>query len=358
MSSYLRAKVRSVKRWGDGISEVSLEFQDGTGGSGVVIEGLVGPVSEGDEVIANTTAVVLDLGSGGYHFVLWNLERDGLEVPSEGHIMKLRYTPLQFNVTAVEERLESIESLEGVLEGMPVVAGSLHSQLIPVALAYKRRNPRGRLIYVMTDGGSLPIAFSNTVRFLKGEGYLAATITCGNSFGGDMEAVNIFGGLIGARAVCGADAVVAMMGPGIVGTGTAAGFSGMEQAVILNAAGALGGKAIAIPRITFGDERERHYGLSHHSATVLGCGASPGATVSLPRLEGEKKRLVLSQLESAGVTGRQEVRVVDSREVLSLIEECGFRPTVMGRAPEEEPEFFMAAGAAGIIAAETGDQHG
>jgi hypothetical protein len=203
----------------------------------------------------------------------------------------------------------------------------------------------------MTDGGSLPIEFSDTVRFLKEGGFIDSTITCGHAFGGDHEAVNIFGAIAGARHVCGADAAVVMMGPGIVGTGSALGFSGMDQAVTINAAWSLGGKPIAIPRITFGDARERHLGLSHHSVSVLRRGTCARAIVPVPRMSGEKAEAVWSQLNETAITEAHDVQEVEADRILSLIERCGYSPTVMGRGPEEEPEFFMAAGAAGIIAA-------
>ncbi|MBK5093438.1 MAG: DUF3866 family protein, partial [Actinobacteria bacterium] len=171
------------------MQEAELEFTDGSNGPALVLTGLVGAVEKGDDVVANTTAVELGLGSGGYNFVLWNLSRDMLDIPSGGHIMKLRYTPLQSDVKAVEERLVSdtgkYGDVEGSLEGMPVIAGSLHSQLLAVALAYRDTKPDGHLVYVMTDGGSLPIEFSDTVRFLKDGGYVDSTITCGHAFGGD-----------------------------------------------------------------------------------------------------------------------------------------------------------------------------
>jgi len=360
LSSYRRAKVTDTKALGPKIQEAELEFTDGSRWPAVVLTGLVGTVQIGDEVVANTTAVELGLGSGGYHFVLWNMSRDLLEIPSSGHIMKLRYTPLQFDVGAVEEQLtwdtSEFGSIGGSLEGMPIVAGSLHSQLLAVALAYKDARPDGRLIFIMTDGGSLPIEFSDTVRFLKDGGYIDSTITCGHAFGGDHEAVNIFGAIAGARQVCGADAAVVMMGPGIVGTGTAVGFSGMEQAVTINAAWSMGGKPIAIPRISFGDPRERHRGLSHHSMSVLRRGTCVCAIVPVPRISGEKAETVWSQLSETGITEAHDVREVEADGVLALIERCGYSPTVMGRGPGEEPEFFMAAGAAGIVAARLGTE--
>ena len=356
MSSYRRARVTDIKTRGREIQEAELEFDDGSKGMAVILTGLIGPVEKGDDVVANTTAVELGLGSGGYNFVLWNLSRDMLDIPSGGHIMKLRYTPLQFDVRAVEEQLVPDAGKYGDVEvslgGMPVIAGSLHSQLLAVALAYKDAKPDGRLVYVMTDGGSLPIEFSDTVRFLKDGGYVDTTVTCGHAFGGDHEAVNIFGGLVGARHVCGADAAVVLMGPGIVGTGSAVGFSGMEQAVTVNAAWSLGGKPIAIPRITFQDPRERHRGLSHHSVSVLRRGTCVCAIVPVPRLSGQKAETIWSQLSETGITEAHDVREVEAEGVLSLIVRCGYSPTVMGRAPEDEPEFFMAAGAAGMVAAQ------
>jgi len=160
MSSFHRATVTDVEARGKGICEASLEFEDGGTGRGLVLEQLVGEVSPGDLVVANTTAVDLGLGSGGYHFVLWNLANRSVDTHGSGHIMKLRYTPLQFNVEAAEESLGiEADGFSKVLEGIPVVTGSLHSQLLAATLAYCDARPDGRLVYVMTDGGALPAAF-------------------------------------------------------------------------------------------------------------------------------------------------------------------------------------------------------
>ncbi|MFH1151326.1 MAG: DUF3866 family protein [Actinomycetota bacterium] len=354
MSTYGTARVTGVTRWGPGAQEAGLRFEDGEEARGIVLTGLVGEVTAGDRVIVNTTAIGLGLGSGGYHYVLWNLERAELDTGGSGHVMKLRYTPLQLNVEAVEETLGALEDPSRAIAGMPVVAGELHSQLLPVALAYRDARPDGRLVYVMTDGGALPAALSNTVRFLRDGDYLQGVITCGQAFGGDLEAVTVFGALLGARERLGADAVVALMGPGIAGTGSAVGFSGLEQAVVLNACGSLGGLPLAIPRITFRDERARHVGLSHHTAMVLGTATHIRAVVPVPEMEGGRMDQVMDDLRAAGADEKHDIRRVDASAVLRLIDECGFPATVMGRGPDLEPEYFMAAGAAGILAAEGG----
>src|SRR4051812_49975910 len=66
--------------------------------------GLIGEVAEGDEVVVNTEAADLGLGSGGFDVVHVNLTR-GLEGtgPNAGeHVMKLNYTSLQHSVDPVE----------------------------------------------------------------------------------------------------------------------------------------------------------------------------------------------------------------------------------------------------------------
>ena len=80
----------------------------------------------------------------------------------------------------------------------------------------------------MTDGAGLPLALSDLVADLRDRELLDATVTCGHAFGGDYEAVSIFSALAVARHVAAADVAVVAMGPGIVGTNTRLGFTGME----------------------------------------------------------------------------------------------------------------------------------
>lgn len=356
MSTYRTGKVVSVERWDEGISCVLLDVEGATAVPAIVLERLVGSVAPGDEVVANTTAVDLDLGSGGYHFVLWRSGAGSLDTGTNGHIMKLRYTPLQFNFEAVEERLTEVEVDwdSGPLGGMPVVAGSVHSQLLPVVAGYMKERPGGRLAYVMTEGGALPAAFSDTIRFLKKKGWIGAVITCGNAFGGDLEALTLHGALVAAKVLDRADAAVAVMGPGIAGTGTPIGFTGMEQGEIVNAAGLLGGQPIVAPRVTFADDRERHRGLSHHTVNALRFGACFPSVIALPAMTAEKERFVRGQLAARRLDSRNEVVTVDASGALEELDACGFPPSVMGRGTDREPEFFMAAAAAGILAARRG----
>ena len=126
---------------------------------------------------------------------------------------------------------------------MPVVVADLHSALAPVlAGLYEATDPGGlRVVYVMTDGGALPAWFSRTCATLREAGWLAGTVTVGQAFGGDLEAVTLHTGLLAARHVLGADVAVVAQGPGNLGTGTRWGFSGVAAGEAINAVAALGG---------------------------------------------------------------------------------------------------------------------
>ncbi|MEW6172860.1 MAG: DUF3866 family protein [Bacillota bacterium] len=337
-----------------GIIEVMVAVE-GREEKAVAYEAFTGGLAPGDEVLLNTTAVARGLGSGGYHFVVASLSPRSLDAPETGHIMKLRYTPAQIKVMAVEEPESPFHPvLENAsdLGGAPVVALELHSQLAPVAAAvWRHSGGRLRLVYVMTDGAALPLPFSRTVAALKEKGLLTATVTAGHAFGGDFEAVNVYSGLLAARYACGADVIVIGMGPGVVGTGTRFGTTAIEQGEVVNAAGVLNGKPIAVLRLSFADRRERHRGVSHHTLTALGSVALVPCAVPVPVMETEKTALVLRQLDAAGVTGRHRVETVDGAGTFDALDELDLKVSTMGRGRDAEPEFFLAAGAAGIVAA-------
>jgi hypothetical protein len=317
---------------------------------------LTGPVQPGDKVILNTTAQSLGLGTGGVHFVLANITNKAWDPPPEGHIMKLRYTPLQVKVLAVEEEHSpyrtAIEKFTS-LNKAPVIVGSLHSQLPGAAVGIKKTSGgQLRVGFVMTDGAALPLPYSHLVRELKQKGLIDVTVTAGHAFGGDLEAVNVYTGIIAAKEVGRADVIIVAMGPGIVGTGTEFGFSGVEQGEILNAVNVVGGKASCLPRISFADPRERHTGVSHHTLTVLEKIAVTPCTVALPVLENMKANFIRQQLSRRGITTRHQVEELDAQDVLkAMVQQHNLKVTTMGRSVEEDIEFFLASCAAGKLAA-------
>ncbi|MHB0912987.1 MAG: DUF3866 family protein [Armatimonadota bacterium] len=313
------------------------------GGRAVNYPALSGPVFPGDRVLVNTTAVDLALGTGGVHFVICNLSRQEEPHPEPGHIMKLRYTPLQTAVLSVEEA--SPEKLAASLDGFPVVCCELHSQVAPVAAAVKARHANARVAYVMTDGAALPLAFSRLVSELRGAGLIDTTVTCGQAFGGEIEAINLYTGLLAARSV--ADVAVVAQGPGNAGAGTKYGFSGLQQAEAVNAAGVLGGRAVVALRVSFADPRERHRGISHHSLTALQVALQP-AIVALPELSDEKMKMVTQTLDS--LPERYEICTADGEPGLAELARRGVKVRTMGRSVDEDREFFLAASAAGALA--------
>lgn len=316
---------------------------------------MLGPVAEDDEVVVNTTALDLELGTGGEGFVLWNLSGDGPKGPGEGHIVKMRYTPWQTEVLAAEEPASPHHHVlreATSIGGMPVVACGLHSQIAGVAAGVKATLPGARVGYLMTDRAALPAPWSGILRRLKEVGLIDVSCTAGHAFGGDLETVNVFSGLAALRHAAGADVAVVAMGPGVVGTGTALGFTAIEQGAILDAAAALGGTAIACLRVCFADKRDRHRGISHHTLTALTLATHRRALVATPILEGGGAAAVAGALDAWRIGDRHDIVEYDGRPGVSLLEQLGIDARSMGRGIGEIPEFFLAAAAAGCAAAD------
>ncbi|GAB6098993.1 DUF3866 family protein [Halanaerocella petrolearia] len=315
---------------------------------------LTGSVKVGDKVVVNTTAVSLDLGTGGYDFIIW-IKGQQSKLQDKGHIMKLRYTPYQLQTCSLAEQESSthnqVQDFES-LKGTPVVVGTLHSMLPAIAVMIKEIDPSLEIAYIMTDGAALPLSFSKLVNYLITDELIDTTITIGHSFGGDLEAVNIYSGLIGSYQIAKADVIIVTMGPGIVGTGTKYGFSGTEQADILHAVKALDGEPIAVPRINFSDSRGRHYGLSHHSRTNLGELTFVKALIGLPYLPQDKTKVVEKQLIDSGINNQHQIFYRSGARALTNLKELDFNITTMGHSLEEAKEYFMTAGVAGLIAVE------
>jgi len=202
----------------------------------------------------------------------------------------------------------------------------------------------------MTDGAALPLAFSQNVEWLKSNELLVGTVTCGHAFGGDLEAVNIYSAMLAARKVLKADVIIVSMGPGIVGTGTKWGFTGVEQGDILNAVDSLNGIPVAVPRISFADQRDRHQGISHHSLTVLTRICKVPVLVPLPFLDDAQSDYIMQQLRSTKLMEKHKICMEDATACLAVMQNCGLKMTTMGRSIEEDRTFFLSLGAAALTA--------
>lgn len=331
MPAFRTATVTEVLSARPGLTRVAVRTEGRGGERAYALTDLVGPVEVGDEVVVNTTAVDLALGTGGWHVVHWNLTRGDWTGPGGGHVMKVRYTSLQADVGVDEEHHPDAPTDLG---GVPVVACGLHSQVGVVAAVVAALAPGTRVGYVVTDGGALPLALSDLVADLRARDLLVGTVTTGHAFGGDREAVTIASGLAVARHALGAELVVAGMGPGVVGTGSRLGFSALDQATILDAADWLGGRPVACLRASDGDARPRHRGVSHHTTTVLDATRS-GVDVPVP-----------AGLDPGPVPDRHRVVELEPPDVAAALEAADLRVTTMGRGPDADPLFFRAAGAA------------
>jgi hypothetical protein len=329
---------------------VELEVEvDGERAGALASPELVGVVGEGDIVLLNTSAVALGLGTGGFHLVVSLADARPTELEDSGRVMKARYTPLQPVVSSVEEtHRERIEGSPGLAE-TPVVCAPLHSMLAPIA-AGARAAGAERIVYVMTDGAALTGAFSRLVPALRDAGLLAGFVTTGQAWGGELEAVTIWTGLLAATEVAEADVVVVADGPGNLGTDTTWGVSALGSGEALNAAEALGGRPVAALRISFTDRRERHHGVSHHSLTILERVCSVRANVVVPVLEGRERALVWETLRGHRLDERHQLVEADGEPALGELERAGVEVESMGRTPSDDRVFFLAAGAAGIVA--------
>jgi hypothetical protein len=348
--SFRTGKVLRLLEERVGLQRVEVDLGEGPERA-YVLPQLTGSVAAGDRVVVNTTAVELGLGTGGWHVVHWNLERTAWSERGPGHIIKGRYTSLQADVGSTEEHLEELADVDSI-DGMPVVAAALHSQLPAVAVAVKDRAPGARVAYVMTDGAGLPLALSDLVAKLRERKLVDATITYGHAFGGDYEAVSVFSALAVARHVAHADVAVVAMGPGIVGTNTRLGFSGLEIGPVLDAAVALGGVPIACLRVSFADTRERHFGLSHHTATALRLACRERVLVPVPCVGGPEEARLRKDLVESGIARLHDLVDVPAPDVLALFERNDLHVVSMGRPAAADPVLFQAAAAAGVLAVE------
>jgi uncharacterized protein DUF3866 len=322
---------------------------------------LVGEIEVDDEVVVNTQSRDLGLGSGGFDIVHVNLSR-GLRAPdAEGiHVMKLNYTSLQHPVDPVE-----IEHGEPGLGPQPPVAViSLHGHLAPLAWAAAQARPGLRLGYIQGAGAALPGTLSRDVAELRRRSLLCDHITAGPSYGGEREAISIVGGLDAAARGLGWEAAVVGPGPGILGSATRLGHGGMAALDAAHAALALGLPTLVCPRLSSSDERPRHRGLSHHSASVLELLLAP-VRVPVPEAElegwpmlgdgeapeGGSAQAALEDLIAVCRRGRHDLSV--EQIDLDGYAESGLPATTMGRSIVEDPLFFAAPLAAGRALAET-----
>jgi hypothetical protein len=305
---------------------------------------LVGECRAGDEVVVNVEARDLNLGSGGFDVVHVNLTRglDGRGMPG-AHVMKLNYSSLQHAVLPAEGRELRIPLKR------PVGVFQLHGQLAPIAWALAQARSGLRVGYVQTAGGALPGGMSDTVRQLLLRGLLAGHTTAGPAYGGGQEAITTAGALHDGLAEERWDVALAGPGPGILGSGSALGHGGIVALDTAHAALALGCPTVLTARMSSGDPRERHRGLSHHTRTVLELLLAP-VTLAVP-----PGVALFAEIDGIG-PALDAARAKGHEVVAADVDVEGYRasglPTrTMGRTLDEDRLFFASALAAGGVLA-------
>jgi Protein of unknown function (DUF3866) len=323
---------------------------------------LVGAAQAGDEVIVNAQALDLGLGSGGFDIVHVNLTRGlGGDGAPGANVMKLNYTSLQHAVRPVED-----ERPMGLPLQRPVAVLALHGQLAPVAWAFAQSVSGGRLGYVQTEGGALSGGHSRTVRALREHGLLAGHLTAGAAFGGEGEAITTAGALHHGLGALGWDAAVCGPGPGIVGSSSPLGHGGLSALDSAHAALALGCETLLVARMSSGDPRTRHRGISHHTLTVLDLLLAP-VTVALPAgirsPVGADLRAGLGAVFGGAMPSRPGLELARPARItrhdwrrgtvdLPAYAASGLPAQTMGRGLVDDPLFFGAALAGGAALAE------
>lgn len=327
------ATALEIREFGENTLEIETEF-----GPALLFVDLAGEVSKGDRLIVNRTARLLNLGTGGYDFVIAVCKPDQDPAPQlPGHIIKARYTPSQSAVYTLEEQTEHADIWTKNLRGFPVIVCELHSQIAPAAASLSFAG--AKVCYIATDGAALPVRFSKLAARLKELGAVHSTISAGQAFGGDYETVTVHSAALAAKHILGCDCAIIAQGPGNAGTGTKYGFSGIEQAENLNAAGSLGAVPIVVVRMSSADKRRRHQGISHHTQTALELALVP-CIVPVP-----------SGIPFDPLPPRHRLEEIDrTKETIEKAKEKGIPMKSMGRGPDEDPIFFEAAAAAGLYA--------
>ena len=349
MIEYKAAKVIDVYSLDENVDEVILDIEHNSK-KAYNYKKMTGNVDIGDEVLVNTTACSLKLGTGGYHFIIANLDNLEKQMNNWGHGMKLKYTPQQVHVSFCEEEDSPYHFLfqkRLKLQGKIVYIGELHSMLLPLC-AYLKYNKRNiKISCIITDHGALPVFFSKNIRILKSLKLLDGTISIGNAFGGDYECVNIYTGLQMAFDILKADVTIITMGPGIMGTGTHFGFSSLEMGFYVNFIKNNEGKVLYIPRISFKDSRDRHYGISHHTLNILSYIVDVQIPIVLPIMKKNKVNFVMRQLKDYNLINRFPIIFRSGRGIVDSLKYFNLNPDTMGRGFKEEKDFFYAIGAVG-----------
>jgi hypothetical protein len=310
-----------------------------------------GPVKKGDEVILNTAAVRLNLGTGGYHFVYFNRSA---KLPLcelnriDGHIIKMKYTLQQQRYKTIEENPEYCGFFDDGIKfkNRPVLIESLHSMLFPSICGIKQKKPDARITVIYTYGGSMNAGFSNNIKALKELNLIDDVITSGECYGGDYESINVYTSLIFSFNVLNSDAAVICCGPGVAGTSTYYGFSTLDMILPAYISNLSGCRTILIPRISFMDNRKRHYGLSMQTIAILD---SLNFKVTVPVLNSDNNKIIIDVINKYNLNNRHNFVFIDD-DISYIRAEYEKYMNMMDKCYKDDSYYFNNCAASGYFA--------
>ena len=279
-----------------------------------------------------------------------------------GHIVKARYTPQQQMFLAVDEQdsphhavMTSGLAAAGDLLGMPVVVADLHSALPAILAGIRVDRPGARVVYLMTDGGALPIAFSRNVAD-PDRARLAGRHRDGRP-GLRRRPRGRHPALRPARR---------QARPGRRHRGRHPGtrqrrhghplglHRASRRARPSTRSAPSGGRGVAALRVSDADPRERHRGISHHSTTAYGRICLVAADLPLPTTGDEFGALVRRAGPRAGAHAPRapsRSRDVDPDGLDAALRAVPVTLSTMGRGLDEDHAAFLYSAAAGRYAA-------
>ena len=192
---------------------------------------------------------------------------------------------------------------------------------------------------------------SETTRALLNRGLLAGHTTAGPAYGGQQEAITTAGAIHDGVAEERWDVALVGPGPGILGSASALGHGGIVALDSAHAALALGCPTFLAARMSSGDPRDRHRGLSHHTRTVLDLLLAP-VTLPVPldialfaEMDG-----IGPALDAARARGHE---VVEGAANVEDYRASGLPTRTMGRTLDEDRLFFASSLAAGSTLGES-----
>ena len=207
------------------------------------------------------------------------------------------------------------------------------------------------IAYVMTDGAALPGALSRLVPRLRETGLLDGWLTTGQAFGGELDAVTLWSGLLAAVEVLAADVVIVADGPGNLGTDTTWGVSALASGHAAERGRrprrTAGGGA---PRVVRRRPRPPPGALAslRHDPRAGLCRSNQRRRPRAGRRPAHRDLGRATRPETGGAASARRDRTAGPPWTSSIA--AASRSQSMGRTPADDPAFFLAAGAAGVLA--------